>query len=548
MIILEIIFLLIISFTIILSLAGYGQILVNYPQSNFFVNIFFGFIVISFLITAAHFFIKINFYFSFLILLTGLLLFIKKYNFNLPKFFKNNYLYLILFLILVPILISQKYHEDFGYYHLPYVISMVEKKIIFGLANSNIAFTHNSIWLNTISIFYLPNNNFNFLTLPAFLIYSIFIIFSLKKILKSFKKNPSTYFLIICLFYFIIKFTRISEYGNDIPAVIFSILTILYFLRYSETEIREEKFFYFFYCFSFAVFAILIKFSVVPIFLLPLYLFCINFKELKKKIFELKFIFIFILSFIFFIQQFFYTGCFFFPSTFTCLEVGWFNHDFILVRENLELINKSYSSSGNVFSKNDYLNNFNWLPFWFARNYSQIIVNIFTILIPIILLIVILKKEKNKIEFVFQHKIFLYLFILISFIFWLKFSPVYRFAIPYFLTLLFLISFKFYINRKFSIKIFIILLIISLSFNFSKNIVRILNKKNVFLGIEKIDNKFFIDNSSKNKFISVYRPDIENNENGWQGRLCWDIPFICSYNKIKVNKKNSYLFFSKLDN
>ena len=179
---------------------------------------------------------------------------------------------------------------------------------------------------------------------------------------------------------------------------------------------------------------------------------------------------------------------FFFPSKFTCLEVGWFNHDFILVRENLELINKSYSSSGNVFSKNDYLNNFNWLPFWFARNYSQIIVNIFTILIPIILLIVILNKEKNKIEFVFQHKIFLYLFILISFIFWLKFSPVYRFAVPYFLTLLFLISFKFYINKKFSIKIFIILLVISLSFNFSKNIVRILNKKNVFLGIEKIDN------------------------------------------------------------
>ena len=129
MVILEIIFLLIISFTILLSLAGYGQILVNYPQSNFFVNIFFGFIVISFLITAAHFFIKIIFYFIFLILLTGLLFFIKKYNFNLPKFFKNNYLFLILFLILVPILISQKYHEDFGYYHLPYVISMVEKKL-----------------------------------------------------------------------------------------------------------------------------------------------------------------------------------------------------------------------------------------------------------------------------------------------------------------------------------------------------------------------------------------------------------------------------------
>ena len=258
MIILEIIFFLIASSTILLSLAGYGQFLINRIQSNFFVNIFFGFIVITFLITITHFFIKINFYVGLVILLLGLFLFVKDFNINCLKLLKKNYLYFLLFLILVPILISQKYHEDFGYYHLPYVISMIENKIIFGLANSNIAFSHNSIWLNTNSIFAFPNNNFNFLTLPVFLIYFIFITFSLKKIFVSPKKIPSTYFLIICLFYFILKFTRISEYGNDIPAVIFSILTIFYFLKYSETEISEKKSFYFFNCFSFAIFGILI--------------------------------------------------------------------------------------------------------------------------------------------------------------------------------------------------------------------------------------------------------------------------------------------------
>ena len=93
-----------------------------------FVNIF-GFIVISFLITAAHFFIKLIFILVFLILLTGLLFFIKKYNFNLPKFLKIIILFLILFLILVPILISQKYHEDFGYYHLPMLYLWWKKKL-----------------------------------------------------------------------------------------------------------------------------------------------------------------------------------------------------------------------------------------------------------------------------------------------------------------------------------------------------------------------------------------------------------------------------------
>ena len=42
-------------------------------------------------------------------------------------------------------------------------------------------------------------------------------------------------------------------------------------------------------------------------------------------------------------------------------------------------------------------------------------------------------------------------------------------------------------------------------------------------------------------------PDIEkNSKNGWQGRLCWNIPFICSYNKLEVEKKNGYLIIKKV--
>ena len=42
---------------------------------------------------------------------------------------------------------------DFGFYHLPYVITMIQEKIIFGLANGNSAYAHNSIWLNILPIF-----------------------------------------------------------------------------------------------------------------------------------------------------------------------------------------------------------------------------------------------------------------------------------------------------------------------------------------------------------------------------------------------------------
>ena len=72
-------------------------------------------------------------------------------------------------MFLIPFL-SHKYHEDFGYYHLPYLISLAEQKIIFGLANSNVAYAHNSLWLNIIGIYLLPGNNYNFVLLPTFLL------------------------------------------------------------------------------------------------------------------------------------------------------------------------------------------------------------------------------------------------------------------------------------------------------------------------------------------------------------------------------------------
>ena len=85
-------------------------------------------------------------------------------------------------------------------------------------------------------------------------------------------------------------------------------------------------------------------------------------------------------------------------------------------------------------------------------------------------------------------------------------------------------------------------------FNFSKNIFRILNEKSIFLGIKKIENKYLINEISSNKHVKVYYPDIKKNSlNGWQGRLCWDIPFICSWKKnIETREMNGYLFINKL--
>ena len=172
------------------------------------------------------------------------------------------------------------------------------------------------------------------------------ILFSIHQIISKNKKSVSDYFLLITLFYFILKFTRISEFGVDLPAAIFCILTFYFFLKFSEVDLIDEKKEYFFLISIFSIFSILIKFSTIPLILLPTYLYIKYFKELSFDIFRLRFVFIYSLIFIFLIQQFIYTGCLFFPSNFSCLNVSWFNDEYIHLSKQLELINKGYFSLG----------------------------------------------------------------------------------------------------------------------------------------------------------------------------------------------------------
>ena len=87
---------------------------------------------------------------------------------------KKNFFYLVIIGLLIPMFVSQKYHEDFGYYHLPYALAFLEEKIVFGFANIDRTFVYNSIWLNLYSIFFLEDKNYNYLTFPSFLLFLSF--------------------------------------------------------------------------------------------------------------------------------------------------------------------------------------------------------------------------------------------------------------------------------------------------------------------------------------------------------------------------------------
>ena len=197
------------------------------------------------------------------------------------------------------------------------------------------------------------------------------------------------------------------------------------------------------------------------------------------------------------------------------------------------------------------MRNFNWIPYWFERTYVGISEHLGTMIIPLVLFLLFLKKETNKISFEFREIKFFIFFTIVGFLFWLNFSPVYRFGIVYFVSIIFLSTFLFYKKKKYSKKIFLNLIFIFLLFNFSKNIIRITNEENIFFGIKKIENSYIENTNHKNNSIPVFQPDMKANMqkgNGWQGRLCWDIKFLCTKNKVIINKKNNYLVIKKLIN
>tara|TARA_B100000989_G_scaffold72448_1_gene50837 strand:+ start:407 stop:2056 length:1650 start_codon:yes stop_codon:yes gene_type:complete len=549
MIILELIIFLLGIAIFSISISGYGSLLSLSIKTNFFLNIFIGFIIITFIITLVHLFLKIDLIISQIILILGLIIFFKKKNIELSRLFNlKNIPYLIIVFCLIPMFISQKYHEDFGYYHLPYALSFIEEKIIFGFANIEQSYVYNSIWLNTSSLFFLNNKNFNFLTLPGYILFLSFILFSINQIISKKKISLSDFYLVTLIFYLILKFTRISEFGVDLPAIIFSVLGIYYFFNFFETNLIEEKKTYFFLTLIFSIFSILIKLSTLPIVLLSLYLYFKYFKDLKISLLDFKFLFILILSTIFFTQQFVYTGCFIFPSNYTCLDVSWFNPDYLNLSKNLELVNKSYSLARDIYLPEDYLSNFTWFSFWIKRSFTEILEHLMTMILPLLLFILVLKKRKKN-YLVLQNKLTLYIFIFLSLLFWLNYSPVFRFATHIFITLVFLFFSSILILKEFSKKKFLIFISVFLIFNFSKNILRISNTENFFLGIQKIENEYILNNTISNKYANIYYPDVKKNKkNGWQGRLCWNTPFICSKNKLNVSKKKGYLVVKKLKN
>ena len=554
---------LIIILILFLSFLGQGFfisriILINNKKLFLSDLVLLSFFSLSFIITFLHFFFAINFYINLVIHTIGVLFFILYFR-NFRKHFNKTNLFTFLILIILSVLFFYEHNpnEDFGFYHLPYIVNFTSEKVIFGLNSLQISQGYNSMWLNLHSTFYLFKNEFK----HVYILNSIFfitityafvneIINYLRK--KNLENRLLFLFSFIFLIFFIVKFSRINSYGIDVPGNFFVIISILYFLKFIISSERKLIFFQLFVISL--IFAISIRIMNLPLLLLLFYsLFIIKF---NKKILFSKFSMFVILFGIFWIaQQFIYTGCFLLPSKISCFEkLSWFDPTYLDNVKSILFVNHSYASYQGSLSIQEYHESFNWIPTWFKRNSIELAEFIITFLLPILLLKVFSKKNYF---IVFEKKKILNLFLIIfslsicSFL-WFYNSPVIRMGNHYLMLLIFFLLFvsnffKVFPDPIYNRNIYVFIFAISIIFFVNKNISRINDikfEKNIWPNFEKITFKSEIKNGLNLKQV------IRKNDP--KTAVCWDVPFICrnsDYENIDISRsKFGYLFIYKFKN
>ena len=295
----------------------YKNTVKNYLYSNIYVQIFIGIIFVSIFSVIINFIYpldrKINSIIFIVILIIGFYFFSSELK-------KNNFLKfgLIAFISTILLYKSKLFLPDAGLYHLPFIKIINSEKIIFGLSNLHFRFGHISIIQYSSGFL----NNFIFLDngitiLPAILA-GTFLIFLMNKIFFS-KNIDINYLFIFFSFVFSIDYLdRYSNYGNDAPAFIFGILSIIFLIEYINSKKKESLFI----CSLLITFSFLIKLFFIILAVLPGYYFLINI--FNRRVFEKKFLIIPVLIFLWTLKTLINSGCLIYPMKITCIKnLSW---------------------------------------------------------------------------------------------------------------------------------------------------------------------------------------------------------------------------------
>lgn len=545
-------------FLFLFSILGFGLLFCKF--SNIFSNKInlgviglLGFCFLSFISYFTNLFFSHNFIHNIIIHSVGIIslfFFINKEKFYINENLKK--LLLVSCLVISGLFIS-KNNEDFPYYHLSYVINLIDSNTIIGLGNLNSAYRTPSSLFYFNSLLYLPYIKYYLFHSSGIYILTFTNLFLLE-IFFYLKKNNNFVVILSSLIFIFINtvFNRLAEYGTDRAGHIIVLIIFIYLFNILNSKKFEKNnikivtlliifivtikayFIVYFSLFAFIIFNI-VKFNKLEIIK----------KEFKFLIIILSFFLIFILI------NFLTSGCLIYPLRFSCFDkLLWApTLDSIIGHGKwFELWAKAGATPNyRVADPENYVFFLNWVPNWInSYFFFKFTDTLLSIVIIIFIYLLIFFKNKNKTVTKKETKIknfkSLYILVIILFFIWFFKHPDLRYGgYPLLALLFFMPVSKFFSKFKFKKIIvkknfLIIIILVFLFYNF-KNISRINSE---FNRIDKYKYNnfpfFYIENTNYQKFIkengiAIYEP-INNN--------CWATPAPCAGRNTKVEK---FLFF-----
>ena len=540
-------------FIFLFSILGFGLLFCKYSGINSNkVNLgeigLLGFCFLSFIAYFTNLFFSHNFIHNFIVHLIGIssliFFYVKKKNY----FSQTVKKILLLTLCVILGLFLSKNNEDFPYYHLSYVINLVDSNAIIGLGNLNSAYRTPSSLFYFNSLLYLPYIKYYLFHSSGIYILTFANFILLEKFFFS-KKSINFIIVLSSLFFIFINtiFNRLAEYGTDKAGQIVVLIIFLYLFNILNSKKFEKRDIQIVLLLIFYV--ITIKAYYIVYFSLFVFIFYKIYKFKKLKIFqeELKFfLIIFLFFFIFILINFLNSGCLFYPLKFTCFDkLIWAPTLDSIVSHGkwFELWSKAGATPNyRVEDPDYYVQYLNWVPNW-INNYFffKVTDTLLSILIIIVIFSFIFIINKNRIIKIVKKKIifeYLYFLIFILFLIWFFKHPDLRYGGYPLLALLFFVPLsiffsKFIFSKNNYNKIYLIIIVlVFLVYNF-KNVTRIYSEFNridkyrysnfPFFYVENVDYKKIV----KNNDIILYEP-INNN--------CWATPAPCVGGGAKVGK------------
>jgi len=535
------------------SILGYGIFTfflfnINWKNLSLGLSGLAGLFCVTFVSYITHIFFAHNFFHNIVVHTFGIFLLIvflikNFYNFRLSKIF-------FLIILFISSLFISKNHEDFPYYHLPYIIHIVENKLQFGIGLINYSYRTTSSLFYLNSTFYLPYIKF-YLFHSASLMILVFANIFFIDYFANVKKESFIRILSSLSFVFInIVFTRIGGFGTDrggqIIAFVIFILLIEYLNNKKDASEDIVKI-----LIIFILYIITIKSYFFTYALLLLLLLITKFQKVKKIFYSFKIVFFLSTFFIIFLFiNFSNSGCLLYPLKYSCFD----NFIWSVSSKSAEHYSNWYelwakagaTPNYRIDQPEKYIQLLNWVPNWFNTYFigKGLDVTMTIFFLTIIYFFVLKKKYTSKI---YNNFYSVYFFLVVLSLIWFNKHPDLRYGGYVLYALLIFIPLSNYLSKfqKNNLSKFLsIIAILAVIFFNVKNLLRI--------NSEIMDNRelysfrnfpFFNVKNPEYKIISLNDNSkaylIVNNKND----SCWATPSPCLSGILNRKTINNYQFY-----